>query len=167
MKSLLEFDEGAMKYVVMWFRLLFGAHLIYSGMRHVLGIEVLANVTHPVGGTFVRVLAEMGMYQFVKYVELAVGLLLFFNRLVPLALIVELPITAIIFWLNTLVVAGPRQVFSGPQELFLNSIMILFYARYYLPLLNWRAPARPLWQTMPGDVSIPPLPGQARNQGDL
>lgn len=142
-------------YIIIWFRLLFGAHLIYSGMRHVLGFEVLSTVDHPVGGPFVRIIAEMGMYQFIKWVELAVGVLLVCNRLVPLVLIIEMPISIIIFWLNTLIVQEPRQLYSGTQEVFFNSIMIAFYGRYYLSLINWKAPPRPIWDASPADMEIP------------
>ena len=142
-------------YAIMWLRLLFGAHLIYSGMRHVLGFEMISGMTHPVGGPFVRIIAEMGMYQFIKWVELAVGVLLVCNRLVPLVLIIELPISVVIFWLNTIIVQEPRQLYSGTQEVVLNSAMILLYGRYYLPLLNWKAPARPLWHASLSEIQVP------------
>jgi len=145
------------KYVILWFRFLFGAHLIYSAMRHFLGHEVLSNVTNPLAGPFVRLMADMGMYQMVKSIELVTGLLIFFGLFVPLALIVEFPITVGIFLLNTFIVAEPRQLYSGPQELFLNTILIVFYARYYLPLLNARAAPRPLWTAQRSDLWTPDI----------
>ncbi|MBL8549266.1 MAG: hypothetical protein JNJ73_04730 [Hyphomonadaceae bacterium] len=148
-------SSGAMKYVILWFRLLFGAHLIYSALRHYLGFEVLSRVDHPIGGPFVRILAEMGIYELVKFTELVTGLLIFFGRLVPLALIAEFPITIVIFILNTFIVAQPRQLYSGPQELFLNTILIVFYGRYYMPLLRFNAPPRPIWTARWSDTKLP------------
>ena len=50
-------SSGPLKYVILWFRLLFGAHLIYSAMRHFLGYEVLSRVPG-LGGRFVQTLAS-------------------------------------------------------------------------------------------------------------
>ncbi|MBL8552481.1 MAG: hypothetical protein JNJ73_21015 [Hyphomonadaceae bacterium] len=146
---------GPMKYVILWFRLLFGAHLIYSGMRHFLGFEVLSGVTHPVGGPFVRIIAEMGIYQLVKLIELITGIMLFCGLFVPLVLVIEFPISVVIFILNFFIVAQPRQLFSGPQEIVLNGILLAFYGRYYMPLLNPLSPPRPIWKAKWSDTKLP------------
>ena len=123
---------------------------MYSGLRWAFGFEVLSNVTVPVAREFVLSIDAMGIYPLVKIIEIIVGTCLVFNRVVPFVLIVELPISITIFWLNTFIVAAPRQLFSGPQELILNTIMLVFYGQYYLPLLRWRAEEKPLWRAGDG-----------------
>jgi hypothetical protein len=69
--------------------------------------------------------------------------------------VVEAPISVVIFILNFFVVASDRQLFSGPQEIILNGLLMVFYARYYLPLLKPVAPPRPLWTAKLADIRIP------------
>ena len=106
-------------YIVLWVRMFFGAHLLYSSLRYFVLFEPQP-VVPGVGGEFVQVLTAMGLFPFVKAMEGVVGACLIANRFVPLLLLAEMPISVNIFWLNTFVVGTPRQLFTGPQELFLN-----------------------------------------------
>ncbi|MEX3640572.1 hypothetical protein AB3X90_41065, partial [Paraburkholderia sp. BR14427] len=71
------------------------------------------------------------------------GILMLSNRFVLLAAIFEFPTSVSIFWINTFIVATPRQLFSGPQELLMNGILLLAYSGYmavcFRPTLN------PMW----------------------
>jgi hypothetical protein len=133
-----------MKYVILWFRIFFGAHLLYSSLRHYL-TDFNAFVPD-VGGRFVNALVETGIYEVVKATEGVVGLCLVLNLFVPLVLVIEFPFSVVIFYLNFLVVATPRQLFTGPQEIFLNGILILFYFGYYRDMLRPRVPPAPVWE---------------------
>lgn len=127
--------------VVTWLRLFFGAHLVFSGARYVLTGYVPE--IPGVGGDWAMANAAIGIYQAVKYMELVFGLMLLSNRFVLLALILEMPATMNIFWLNTVIVGTPRQLFTGPQELFLNGVLLLAYGGYVAAALKPRL--EPLW----------------------
>ena len=133
-----------MQYVILWFRMFFGAHLLYSSLRHYL-TPFKANVPG-VGGRFVDALIETGLYEFVKFTEGVVGLCLVLNLFVPLVLLIELPFSVVIFHLNFFVVARGYQLFTGPQEIFLNGILMLFYGSYYKSVLQARVAPLPLWR---------------------
>lgn len=133
--------NGTAFLVVTWLRLFFGAHLLFSGARFVITGHVPE--IPGVGGEWAAANAAIGIYQAVKYMELAFGLMLLSNRFVLLALILEMPATMNIFWLNTVVVATPRQLFTGPQELFLNGVLLLAYGGYVAAALKPRL--APLW----------------------
>jgi len=75
--------------------------------------------------------------------ECVLGLMLLTNRGVLLALMLEMPATVNIFWLNTFIVATPRQLFTGPQELFMNGALLLAYGGYYVSVLQ--AKVEPMW----------------------
>ena len=79
--------------------------------------------------------------------EFVFGIMLLTNRFVLLALILEMPATVNIFWLNTFVVATPRQLFTGPQELFLNGILLLAYGGYLGAALKPRLAPLFLWHS--------------------
>lgn len=148
-------NDGAMKYVVLWFRIYFGMHLLYSALRYYLGFEVVGPPVDSPGGAFIHAITITGIYHLVKTVELVTGAMLVLNLFVPLVLVIELPISIVIFILNFFVVGSGRQLFSGPQEVILNCLLLLFYGRYYAQLFRLNAPPRPLWTIKRNDINAP------------
>lgn len=136
-----------MKYVILWFRMFYGIHLLFSAGRHYM-TDWQAQIPGP-GGRFVDSIMEIGLYEMVKGIEGIVGLCLVLNLFVPLVLVVELPISFIIFWLNFVIVAEGYQLFTGPQEIILNLLLIVFYGGYYTSMLTRSATPKPLWQHLP------------------
>jgi hypothetical protein len=131
--------------VITWIRLFFGAHLLFSGGRYILTGYVPE--IPGVGGQWSDANMAIGVYQAVKYMEAVFGAMLLLNRFVLLALILEMPATVNIFWLNTFIVAMPRQLFTGPQELFLNGILLLAYSGYVGAALKPRLAPLWLWES--------------------
>jgi hypothetical protein len=148
-------SEGVARYVILWVRIFFAAHLLYSAGRYFLGIEGFGPGPNTLGGEFVTAITKIGLYHMVKVTELIIGIMLLFNVLVPLVLVVEFPITMMILLLNTFVVGTGRQLFTGPQELFLNGFLLLAYGRYYARMFTVFAPTRPLWTMTRGDIQSP------------
>ncbi len=145
--------SGPWRYIITWCRLWYGAHLLYSGIRfYVTGTQP---VPHPVAGPFIASLNATGIYPLIKNIEIVTGAMLFLNIMVPLALVIEVPISVTIFILNFFIVASERQLVSGPLEVIANGILLVFYARYYLPLLTPSAPPRPLWTASASDIRAP------------
>ena len=144
-----------MKYVILWFRIFFATHLLYSAGRHYYtewqaqlngtGSFIQNLVIPGAGGRFVNSLVEMGLYDIVKFIELVVGFCLLFNLFVPLMLMVELPISFIIFYLNFIIVGTGNQLFTGPQEIILNGLLMVFYFGYYKSMLVPIAKPQPMW----------------------
>ena len=133
-----------MKYVILWFRIFFGTHLLFSALRHYL-TTWNAVIPGP-GGRFVGALMETGVYDLVKGIELVVGFCLTFNLFVPLVLVVEFPISIVIFILNFVVVGTGMQLFTGPQEVVLNGLLMIFYGGHYRAILKPIVRPAPLWQ---------------------
>ena len=138
-------DDRPSFYIITWLRYFFGAHLLFSGGRYILTGYVPE--IPGIGGTWSDANMAIGMYQAVKYMEFVFGIMLLTNRFVLLALILEMPATVNIFWLNTYIVAMPRQLFTGPQELFLNGVLLLAYGGYVGAALKPRLHPLWLWQS--------------------
>ena len=132
-------------YIVHWLRYFFGAHLLFSGGRYIL-TGYMPEIPG-IGGEWANANAALGLYQAVKYMEFVFGAMLLANRFVLLALILEMPATVNIFWLNTFIVGTPRQLFTGPQELFLNGVLLLAYGGYLGAALKPRLEPLALWQS--------------------
>lgn len=127
-------------YIIHWIRFYFGAHLLFSGIRY--AVTGYVPDIPGVGGEWVQANANIYLYQIIKYLEIVTGAMIFFNRLPLLGLILEMPATVNIFWLNTIIVASPempRQYFTGPQELFLNGFLLWRIAAGCMPpsSQNW------------------------------
>lgn len=128
-------------YIIHWLRLYFGAHLLFSGIRY--AVTGYVPEIPGIGGEWVQANANLGLYQMIKYLEIVTGAMLFFNRFALLGLILEFPATVNIFWLNTFIVATPRQLFTGPQELFMNGVLLLAYSGWIYAAM--RPKLEPLW----------------------
>jgi hypothetical protein len=133
--------KSAWYYIIHWLRLYFGAHLLFSGLRYALTGYVPE--IPGIGGQWVQANANIHLYQMIKYLEIVTGAMLFFNRLPLLGLILEFPATVNIFWLNTFIVATPRQLFTGPQELFMNGVLLLAYSGWIYAAVKPKL--EPLW----------------------
>ncbi|HMO67776.1 MAG TPA: hypothetical protein PKD92_08120 [Novosphingobium sp.] len=89
-----------------------------------------------------QALIDTGLFAVVKVIEIVVGLLLIFNRAVPLALCVYFPVTVVIFIVNMFLEDfgwfGPfiAVVYAG-----VHLFLFWVYRRYYQPMLVWNAPA--------------------------
>ncbi len=123
-------------------RIYWGLHLIYSSYRFWVAGTVPA-IPHPIGGPFMESLDAMGVYPGIKAMEGLVGIMLVLNRWVPLMLVLEVPTSATIFYLNVFITGAPRQLLTGPLELGANCILLLAYFQYYRPFLVARAYAAP------------------------
>lgn len=123
-------------------RIYFGLHLIWSSSRYWL-TDMQPVIPHPIGGPFIESLLAMGLFPGIKAMEGIIGIVLLTNRFVPLALVLQMPTSFTIFYLNTFITGAPRQLITGPLEIGVNCALLLAYFRYYQPFLVARAYAAP------------------------
>lgn len=138
------------KYAVLWVRIYFGADLVWSGFRY------LSTGWVPfipgIGGEYVQALDHIHMFYAVKALELLAGILLLTNRYVLLGAILEFPTSISIFWINTFIVQTPRQLFSGPNQLLMNGLILLAYGGYMANVLRPNKEPFALWEGLKVDV---------------
>lgn len=137
--------NGWPSYVILWLRVAFAAHALLSGLNYFLPLVPPAPIDASPAGPFVAEMTRIGLYGFIKIVEVVVGACLVFNVYVPLMLVIEMPVTVSIFYLNVCVDGAPRQLYTGSRELFYNLILMAAYSSYFLPLLTARALFTPVW----------------------
>ena len=136
------------KYLILAARYYFGAHTLISGINHYLlffpdPLPLKPELT----GRFMTVLVDSGMYDLCKAIEIVVGLALLTGAFVPLALIVEVPVTMIIFYMSIWMTGSPRTIFTGWREAILNFGLLAAYFGYFKPiLLRPFLPVRPIWR---------------------
>jgi putative oxidoreductase len=141
-------SQAIEKYAVLAARYYFGAHTFISGINHYLlffpdPLPMKPEMT----GRFMTVLVDSGMYDVCKGVEIVAGLLLLIGRWVPLALILEAPVTMIIFYLSIYMTGSPRTIFTGWREVVLNFGLLAAYWGYFRPIfLEPNLPLKPFWR---------------------
>ena len=121
-------------------RTLFGAWNLFFGIVFFFNWPILQPMGHgPMTPYLNQTLIDTHLFHVVKSIEIVVGLLLIFNRAVPLALCVYFPITVVIFIVNMFL----EQFAAGPYIAVIYAAVHLFlfwvYRRYYLPMLAWQA----------------------------
>jgi hypothetical protein len=131
-------------------RIYMGGHLLWSCLRYWMS-DMQPAIHHPIGGPFIDSLVAMHAFPGIKTLEGIVGVMLLTNRFVPLALVLAVPTSVTIFYLNTFVTARLSGLLTGPPELGVNVALMLLYFRYYRPMLGSRTSIAPL----------PPPPGRA------
>lgn len=141
-----------MRYVIYWVRWVFGAHTLFSGLNYFFNFFPTPAIEVSPAGPFIAAMASVGLYTFIKVIEVAVGAALLLDVCVPLALIVEFPITVSIFYLDVIVDHTPRPTFMGSRELVFNLLLMAAYAGHYRPLLVRRASLRGLWGRSTADI---------------
>ncbi|MCW3836981.1 hypothetical protein ACFQ1E_13525 [Sphingomonas canadensis] len=141
-------------------RIYFGGHLLWSCIRY-WSTDMQPVIHHPLGGPFVASLVAIGAFPFIKTLEGVVGIALLGNRFVPLALVLEVPTSMTIFYLNTFVTARPSGLATGPTELGVNVVLLLLYFGYYRPFLVASARAAPPLNGTGGFQGAQGAPGAA------
>ncbi len=123
-------------------RVYMGGHLLWSCIRYWMS-DMQPAIDHPLGGPFVASLVAIGAFPMIKTLEGICGLLLLGNRFVPLALVLAVPTSVTIFYLNTFVTARLSGVLTGPPELGVNLLLMLAYWHCYRPMLAAKTRALP------------------------
>ena len=135
-------DWGTIDQITDVLRIYMGGHLLWSCIRY-WSTDMQPVIHHPLGGPFVASLVAIGAFPFIKTLEGICGLLLLTNRFVPLALVLAVPTSMTIFYLNTFVTARLSGILTGPPEVGVNLLLLLAYFQYYRPFLAVHSRAAP------------------------
>lgn len=99
--------------------------------------------TLPASSQMLVTMIEVGLFDFVKTVEIVGGLCLLLGLFVPVMTLVLLPVSAIVFYNAVFLNLRTDRLFSptymGVSCLYMNLIVALAHVRYYLPMLRLRS----------------------------
>ncbi len=99
--------------------------------------------TLPLSNQMLVTMIEVGLFDFVKTIEILGGLCLILGLFVPAATLVLLPVSAIVFFNAVFLNQRADRLFDvtymGVSCLYMNLFVVLAYIRYYLPLLSLRS----------------------------
>ena len=99
--------------------------------------------TLPPSNQMLVTMIEVGLFDYVKTIEVLGGLCLVFGVFVPAATLILLPVSAIVFFnaavLNQRTDRLLDVTYMGVSCLYMNVFLALTYIRYYLPMLSLRS----------------------------
>ena len=136
------------KCILHFFRLYLGAWMIISGTSYWLTQAGWPPVfPQPVGNTLLSsqmlvTMIEVGLFDIVKTLEIVCGVLLMLNRMMPLAIVIALPISGVV-WYNAIILNLRFDRLFSPTYMgvmcFYMAIVLAFgYIRHFAPLFTWK-----------------------------
>jgi uncharacterized membrane protein YphA (DoxX/SURF4 family) len=121
-------------------RLLLGAWMLVNGLNHWLPIFPQPTGSDPIKSELLVSLIETGLFGVVKAIEVVGGALLICGRFVPFALVLLMPISAVVFYSDAIISQRWNRIFyMGNDCLYMNVLLLFGYLRHYLPMLAYNA----------------------------
>jgi uncharacterized membrane protein YphA (DoxX/SURF4 family) len=132
-----------MKYAVWFFRLVFAAWMVPSGLNHFIRLFPQPMGSQPLSHELIVALLDSGLFDLVKAVELAAGLCLLTGFYAPLALVVSMPVSfCVFFWDAPLEGWGSRAAIFGYSVFGTNLLLCLAYVKSYRSMFAIRSTPR-------------------------
>lgn len=142
------------KVILHFFRLYLGAWMIISGGSYWLTQAGLPPIfpqpvgNEPLSSQMLVTMIEVGLFDVVKTLEIVCGVLLMINRMVPLAIVLALPISGVV-WYNAIILNHRvdrlfSPTYMGVMCFYMSIALALGYLRYFAPLFTWKAPIGPI-----------------------
>lgn len=129
-------------------RAMLGGWMIINGLNHFLPMMGLPPFyPQPLGtlhwsNVMLVSMIETGLFDLAKIAEVFVGLCLVFNRFVPLALAISLPVSFIVFYNSIALNYRYERLFSTYMAVwctYMTIILMIANYKHYLPLLQWKS----------------------------
>jgi len=113
--------------------------MLLNGLNHFVPL-----FPQPLGGPdrssqLLVTLIETGLFTLVKSTEIAVGAMLLLDLFVPLALVVAMPVSVVVWYNHAILVGRPFDFSMGIGCLVWNLVLLIAYLPYFLPLFQMRA----------------------------
>ena len=134
------------KYGVVFCRFYLGGFNLVSGLNYFILFWPQPKMGAVKGMEFVAAASDLNIFTYAKIIEMVCGACLVFNRFVPLALTLLMPVTLMIFLTNVPWVPLPHVQLSVTRNLVMHLILLAAYANYFYPLLKFRSAPQPVWR---------------------
>lgn len=129
-------------------RLIFGGWWLFSGLMHFVWPELQPLGNEPAAVAFTHALMASGLFDFIKVLEVLLGLTMLVNRAMPFTVLALVPINVVIVYWNFVLDEGLVEWTFGALTIAFNAILAWPWRHYFWPLLVWRGEAD--FSTRPG-----------------
>lgn len=122
-------------------RLILGGWWLFSGLMHFLWPELQPLGNEQPAIDFTLALMASGLFDWIKAIEVLLGITLLINRAMPLTVIALVPINAVIVYWNFVLDEGLVEWTFGAATIIFNAVLAWPWRHLFLPLFIWRGEA--------------------------
>ena len=119
-------------------RVLFGGWWLFSGLMHFLWPELQPLGDEPEAIAFTRALMASGLFDWIKLIEVILGVTMLLDRAMPLTVIALVPLNAVIVYWNFVLDEGAVEWTFGVLSIAFNLVLAWPWRHYFWPLFVWR-----------------------------
>lgn len=128
----------AMKWIYHASRVIFGGWWLYSGAMHFIDPAWQPLGQEKAAIDFTLALIASGLFEWIKVLEIVLGLTMLANRFMPFTVIAIIPINIVILWWNFVLEEGTVELVFGLLTILFNAILVWPWRSYFWPLLDWK-----------------------------
>jgi uncharacterized membrane protein YphA (DoxX/SURF4 family) len=139
-----------MKYLYHASRIVFGGWWLYSGAMHFIDPAWQPMGQEPEAIAFTQALIDSGLFDWVKVIEVVLGVSILLNRFMPLAIVALVPINVVIVYWNFALEVGTVEYVFGALSIAFNVILAWPWRGHFWQLFSWSGkPDYALFPVMP------------------
>jgi len=127
-----------MKWLYHTSRVAFGGWWLFSGLMHFLWPHLQPLGDEPAAIAFTEALMASGLFDWIKVLEIVLGVTMLLNRAMPLTIIALVPLNVVIVYWNFVLDTGWTEWIFGALSVVFNVILIWPWRHYFWPLLIWK-----------------------------
>lgn len=136
------------KYVYHASRVIFGAWWLFSGLMHFLWPQLQPLGDEQPAIDFTLALMASGLFDWIKVIEVILGVTMLLNRAMPLTILALVPLNIVIVYWNFVLDEGAVEWTFGALSIAFNAILAWAWRRYFWQLFVWKG--APDFTAVPG-----------------
>lgn len=130
-----------MKWLYHASRLVFGGWWLFSGLMHFLWPHLQPLGDEPAAIAFTKALMASGLFDWIKVIEVVLGLTMLANRAMPLTIVALVPLNVVIVYWNFVLDTGWTEWIFGGLSIVFNAVLAWPWRYYFWPLFVWNGQA--------------------------
>lgn len=119
-------------------RVIFGGWWLYSGAMHFIDPAWQPLGQEQAAIDFTLALIASGLFEWIKVIEVILGLTMLANRLMPLTIVAMIPINVVILYWNFVLEVGTVEYVFGALTIVFNAILAWPWRQYFWRLFSWK-----------------------------
>jgi hypothetical protein len=126
------------KYLYHASRITFGGWWLFSGLMHFFWPEIQPLGDEQPAIDFTLALMASGLFDWIKVIEIVLGITMLLNRAMPLTILALVPLNIVIVYWNFVLDEGAVEWTFGTLSIIFNAILAWPWRHYFWPVFAWR-----------------------------
>ncbi|HSG35783.1 MAG TPA: hypothetical protein VLA37_14725 [Sphingomonadaceae bacterium] len=118
-------------------RIIFGGWWLYSGAMHFIDPAWQPLGSYEAAINFTVALIDSGLFEWVKIIEIVLGLTILADRFMPITIVALVPINVVIVYWNFVLNPDAIEYVFGALSIFFNIVIAWPWRSYFWPLFSW------------------------------